>query len=175
MVRGLVAAALTFAIYLGAQATLFHAVRIRRKLSVMLALWVVGGAVYAGFFALLPDDAAYLPRPLVAPSDAVTWSSGLFVYWSLFSGYYQFFNMADNSVGVRSLIELTRGPEGGMTLVELKRVYPYDAMLGRRLERLVEAGFLERAGGRYRCAPKGAAAARTVGALKAFLRLGPGG
>jgi len=26
-----------------------------------------------------------------------------------------------------------------MTLVELKRVYPYDAMLGRRLERLVEA------------------------------------
>ena len=49
------------------------------------------------------------------------------------------------------------------------------AMLGRRLERLVEAGFLERADDRYRCAPKGAAAARTMGTLKAFLRLGPGG
>lgn len=173
--RGLLAAVLTFVIYLGAQAGLFHAVRIRRKLSVMLGLWVVGGAVYAGFFALLPADVAYLPRLLAAPGDAVTWLSGLFVYWSLFSGYYQFFNMADNSVGVRSLIELCRGPEGGMTLVELKRVYPYDAMLGRRLERLVEAGFLERAGGRYRCAPKGATAAKAVGALKAFLRLGPGG
>jgi len=174
-VRGLLAAALTFLIYLGVQAGWFHAVRIRRKLSVMLGLWAVGGALYAGFFALLPDDATYLPRLLVAPSDALTWSSGLFVYWGLFSAYYQVFNMADNSVGVRSLIELTRGPGGGMTLVELKRVYPYDAMLGRRLERLVEAGFLERADDRYRCAPKGAAAARTMGTLKAFLRLGPGG
>ena len=75
---------------------------------------------------------------------------------------------------MRRLHSLVRR-EDGMTLVELKRVYPYDAMLGRRLERLVEAGFLERADDRYRCAPKGAAAARTMGALKAFLRLGPGG
>lgn len=173
--RGLLAATLTFMIYLGAQAGLFHAVRIRRKLSVMLGLWVCGGGVYAGIFTLLPDDTAYLPPALAAPSDAVTWLSGAFVYWSLFSGYYQFFNMADNSVGVRSLIELSRGPEEGMDLVELKRVYPYDTMLGRRMERLVEAGFLERAGERYRCAPKGAAAAKVVGGLKAFLRLGRGG
>ena len=173
--RGLLAGALTFSIYLAAQIGLFHMVAIRRKLSVMLGLWVGGLAVYVGLFALLPADAVYLPRALAAPSDAVTWLSGAFVYWSLFSGYYQFFNMADNSVGVRSLIELCRGPEDGMALAELKRVYPYDAMLGRRMERLVEAGFLERAGGRYRCAPKGAAAARMVGGLKAFLRLGPGG
>lgn len=173
--RGLVAAALTFLAFLGVQGVVYHVVRIRRRLSVMLWLWLGGVPVYVALFRLLPEDAAWLPPVLSAPTDAVVWINGAVIYWFLFAGYYQVFNMADNSVGVRSLIELSRGPERGLSLEELKQHYSFDLMLGRRMERLVAAGYIERDGGRYRCTPRGRAAARLMRGLKGLLNLGPGG
>jgi hypothetical protein len=141
----------------------------------MLWLWATGGLAYVAFFRLLPDDATYLPSLLAAPSDAVIFLNGAFMYWCLFAAYYQFFNMADNSVGVRCLIELSRVPGTGLTLEELKGPYSFETMVGRRLERLVEAGYLERDGKFYRCTAKGRATAVLMASLKAFLNLGPGG
>ncbi|MBI1957813.1 MAG: hypothetical protein HYY95_13760 [Candidatus Rokubacteria bacterium] len=173
--RGLLAAALTFLAFLGVQVVTYHFVRIRRRLFVMLWLWLLGFPGYVALVRLLPDDAAWLPPLLSAPSDAVVWINGALVYWFLFAGYYQLFNMADNSVGVRSLIELSRGPQDGLSLEELKRYYSFDVMLGRRMERLVAAGYLEREGHRYRCTGRGLAAARLMRTLKGLLNLGPGG
>jgi hypothetical protein len=174
-VRGLLAALLTFLLYMGVQSALFHTVAVVRRLRVMLWLWLLGGVAYAGLFRAFPDDAGWLPAALTAPADWVTWANGAFLYWCLFAGYYQFVNMADNSVGVRSLIELARAREGALSLAELRAYYPYDAMLGRRLDRLVAAGFLRRDGERFRCLPKGRRAARLMATLKALMRLGPGG
>jgi hypothetical protein len=174
--RGLIAAALAGGLYVVGQALLFRLVLVRRRLAVMLLLWGLGIGAYAAAWALLPDDARWLPAPLAASSDWVNWLNGLFVYWGLFAGYYQFVNMADNSVGVRSLIELAGAPPEGFTLPALERYYPYDHMLGHRLERLVRGGFLERRpDGRYQCRPKAARAARLFAALKRLLGTGPGG
>jgi hypothetical protein len=175
-VRGILAAVLTTSAYVLVQASWFHLVRVRRKLGVMLLLWALGVAAYALVWAALPDDAAWLPPPLAAASDPVSWLNGLFLYWALFAGYYQFVNMADNSVGVRSLIELERSGVGELTLAGLETRYPQGPMLGHRLDRLVAGGFLVRdADGRYRCTPRAVRAARIFVPLKALLRLGPGG
>ena len=174
--RGLVAAFLAFGFHIAVQVLLFHFVRIRRKLATMLMVWLAGVAVYAAAYERLPDDLAYLPRAFAAATDWVNWLNGAFVYWGLFAGYYQFVNMADNSVGVRSLIELARGPTAGLTLPELERRYQHGWMLGHRLDRLVVAGFLEKmSDGRHRCTHKGARLARVFRALKRLLGLGPGG
>lgn len=173
--RGLLAAALSFLAFLGVQAVLYHFVTIRRKLWVMLWLWTGGFILYVALFHALPDDAAYLPPLLSAPSDAITWINGAFVYWCLFAFYYQFFNMADNSVGVRCLIELSRAPGRALSMAELRGPYSFDTMVGRRMERLVDAGYLERDGKQYRCRPRGRVAAALMRRLKALLNLGPGG
>lgn len=173
--RGLMAAVLSFTIFFAVHTALYHWVGIRRKLLVMLGLWMAGGALFVVFFRLMPADASYLPRLLSAPTDAVTLFNGAFVYWFLFAAYYQFFNMADNSVGVRCLIELSRAPAAGLTLEELRGSYSFETMVGRRLERLVEAGYLERDGKLYRCHTKGRVAAALMSRLKTFLNLGPGG
>jgi hypothetical protein len=176
IVRGILAAVLTMALYVGVQALWFHAARVRRKLAVMLRLWVGGLGVYALVWAALPDDPAWLPPTLAAASDPVNWLNGLFLYWGLFAGYYQFVNMADNSVGVRSLIEIDRAGVDELTLAGLERFYPQAPMLGHRLDRLVAGGFLARdADGRYRCTRKGAWTARVFARLKGLLGLGAGG
>lgn len=173
--RGLMAAVLAFTVFFATHSVLYRAVAIRRKLRVMLWLWAAGGVLYVTFFRILPADATYLPRILAAPGGPLTLVNGAFIYWCLFAAYYQFFNMADNSVGVRCLIELSRAPEQGLTLEELKGPYSFETMVGRRLDRLVEAGYLERDGKLYRCRPKGRMAAAVMTRLKAFLNLGPGG
>ena len=128
------AAVLAFAVFLVEHAALYRALVIRRKLLVMLALWAANGAVYLAVYRLLPDDATYLPGVLVAPADVVTLLNGAFVYWCLFAVYYQFFNMADNSVSVRCLIELSRAPAAGLTLEELAA-----PDMGQRLGRCLDA------------------------------------
>jgi hypothetical protein len=173
--RGLIAALLSFTAFFVVHALLYRTVVIRRKLWVMLWLWAAGGVLYVTGFRFLPDDATYLPAVLAAPGGALTLLNGAFVYWCLFAAYYQFFNMADNSVGVRCLIELSRAPEQGLSLEGLKGPYSFETMVGRRLERLVEAGYLERDGKHYRCRPKGRMAAVRMARLKVFLNLGPGG
>ena len=174
--RGILAAVLVMSGYVIVQALSFHFVAVRRKLSVMLLLWALGIAGYALIWAALPDDVAWLPPALAAASDPVNWLNGLVLYWALFAGYYQFVNMADNSVGVRSLIELERSGEGELTFAGLESRYPQGPMLGHRLDRLVAGGFLTRdPDDRYRCTPKGARTARIFASLKAALGLGPGG
>jgi hypothetical protein len=174
--RGILAAVLAMTLYVVVQALWFHVVRVRRKLSVMVLLWAGGIVAYALAWAALPGDAAWLPPLLAAASDPINWLNGLFLYWGLFAGYYQFVNMADNSVGVRSLIELDRSGARELTLAGLEKPYPQAPMLGHRLNRLVAGGFLTcDPDGRYRCTPKGRVTGRTFARLKALLALGPGG
>jgi hypothetical protein len=175
-VRGILAAVATIGLYVILHALWFHVVPVQRKLAAMLRLWALGTPVYVLAWVVLPDDGAWLPASLVAASDAVNWLNGLFLYWALFAGYYQFVNMADNSVGVRSLIELDRSGKDELTVAGLEERYPLGPMLGHRLDRLVASGFLVRdPDGRYRCTPKGAEGGRIFARLKALLGLGPGG
>lgn len=114
--RGLMASVLAFTVFFAARAVLYRAVSRRghpAKIVVMLWLWAAGGLVYVALFRLLPDDSTYLPGILAVPGGTLTLISGAFICWRPFAAYYQLFNMADNSMGVRCLIELSRVPEQG--------------------------------------------------------------
>lgn len=173
--RGLVAGFLAFGIYLAVQVALFHLIKIRRRPLVLIGIWIAGLTVYNYFYSKLPDDATVWPQSLAAPSDHLTLLCGGLLYFFLFMGYAQFIYMAESSVGVRTMIELSTNPEKGLTLEELNGRYQYEWMLGRRLARMVHAGYLIEEGEWYRTTSRGRLVAALLAQCKRILRLGPGG
>ena len=175
IVRGLTAGLVTFLLYFLSQGILFHSIKVSRRALLLVSLWALLLPAYGFLYAWLPDDANFWPEIWRAPSDITTWISGVLLYFFLFMGYAQFFYMAESSVGVRTMIELSAEPERGFSIEELTRKYHYEWMLRRRLNRMVHAGYLVEFDGRYRVTSKGRLVAGILAAGKEFLRLGPGG
>lgn len=173
--RGLAAGFLTFCLFFVTQGVVFRFVKVRRRAMMLAGQWVLVLPLYAAIYALMPDDAQVWPEALAAPSDLVTFGCGGLLYFFLFMGYAQFFYMAESSVGVRTMIELSSGPERGLTLNELTQRYRYEWMLERRLRRLIHAGYLVEEDGWYRTTGRGRIAATVLAWFKRLLRLGPGG
>ncbi len=173
--RGLVAGFLTFLVYFAVQAVVFHSWKISRRAVALILLWLICLPVYLLCYLLLPDDSTHWPAPLAAPSDAVTFLSGLLLYFFIFMGYAQFFYMAESSVGVRTMIELTASPKEGLSMEELTRTYRYEWMLDRRMKRMIHAGYLTEQGGWYRTTSRGRWVAGVLAWCKELLALGPGG
>lgn len=173
--RGLEAGLATFLIYLALQVCIFHFIKISRRAVVLVGLWAGLFPLYWFVYAGLPDDAAIWPPALAAPSDALTALSGGLFYSFIVMGYIFFFYIAESSVGVRTMIELAKNPERGLTLEELTARYRYDWMLERRLRRMVHAGYLVEEEGWFRTTNRGHLAASLSAWFKRFLCLGPGG
>lgn len=173
--RGLVGGLLAFAVYFVIQVAIFHSVKVSRRALVLVGIWVAGLPVYALIYFVLPDDGVVWPGPFVAPSDGLTFFSGGLLYFFIFMGYAQFIYMAESSVGVRTMIELATNTEKGLTLEELTGRYRQDWMLGRRLARMVHAGYLVEEDGRYRVTGRGRFVATVLAYCKRILCLGPGG
>ena len=173
--RGLEAGLATFCVYVMLQNGLFHFITITKRATVLIASWIGLLPVYAGAYALMPDDATLWPAPFVAPSEALTAFCGGLFYVFLVMGYIFFFYLAESSVGVRTMIELASRPERGLSLDELTNRYSYEWMLQRRLRRLVHAGYLVEEDGWYQTTNRGHLAASFSAWVKGFLHLGPGG
>ena len=173
--RGLEAGLVTFLVYLILQVAIFHFIKISRRAVVLVGLWASLFPVYGLVYAGLPDDAGIWPPPLAAPSNTLTVLSGSLLYSFIVMGYIFFFYIAESSVGVRAMIELTSSPERGLTLEELTARYRYDWMLERRLRRMVHAGYLVEEEGWYRTTQRGHMAASVSAWVKRFLCLGLGG
>jgi hypothetical protein len=173
--RGLVAGFLTFLFYFALQAAVFHFRKVSRRAVALVLLWLLCLPIYVLCYLMLPDDSALWPAPLAAPSDAVTFSSGLLLYFFIFMGYAQFFYMAESSVGIRTMIELAANPERGLSMEELTRTYRYDWMLDRRMKRMIHAGYLTEQDGWYRTTSRGRLVASVLAWCKRLLALGPGG
>ncbi len=173
--RGLVAGLLTFLIFFTLQAAVLASVKVSRRALVLVGLWILCLPVYLAVYALLPEDAVFWPEPLAAPSDPVTLLSGSLLYLFLFMGNAQFVYMAESSVGVRALMELSSDPEKGLSLRELIQRYPNDRMLERRLRRLIHAGYLVEHEGWYETTLRGRLVAAVFARCKSILRIGPGG
>jgi hypothetical protein len=173
--RGLAAGLFTFLLYFLIQGTLFHGVKVSRRALALVGIWLLLLPAYGLVYHWLPDDAAVWPEVWRAPSDLTTWFSGALLYFFLFMGYAQFFYMAESSVGVRTMIELSAEPERGRSMDDLTRKYRYEWMLQRRLDRMVHAGYLIRDGDWCLLTRRGRFVARLLSAGKGLLRLGPGG
>jgi hypothetical protein len=173
--RGLLAGILAFGGYFLLQGAVFHLIKVARRAVVLVGLWGACLPLYWLLYATIPDDREIWPAALAAPSDAVTFLCGGLLYFFLFMGYAQFFYMAESSVGIRTMIELTAAGERGLSLEDLTKRYRYDWMLDRRLKRLIHAGYVVEEDGWYRTTARGRLAAGLLALCKRLLRLGPGG
>lgn len=173
--RGLLAGMLTFAVYFACQVILFYFVRVSRRALALVGFWLCGLPVYALLYGRLPDDRSVWPAILSAPSDFITFACGALLYFFVFMGYAQFIYMAESSVGVRTMIELSAEPARGLTVEEILKRYGNDWMLERRLRRMVHAGYLVEEKGYYQTTWRGRLVAAVLLWFKKVLRLGPGG
>lgn len=173
--KGLIAGLVAFGAYSIIQTCVFHFITISRRALMLVLLWIACLPFYWWLFQAQPDDRDVWPAAFSAPADAVTFLSGGLVYFFLFVVYANVFYTAESSVSVRTMIELNAEPQRGLTLAELTARYRYDWMLGRRLRRLVHAGYLTEENGWYRTTARGYVVASVFSWFKRLLRLGPGG
>jgi hypothetical protein len=112
------------------------------------------------------------------PSSSEPMAAGLFaalvLIWLIHIGYLTVYAVFDRSISLRVLIEIYSGPRN-MTFGEIETRYDPDAAFQRRLEILVESGFLKLENGRYKLLKKGRRTGTLIGILKEIYRTGEGG
>lgn len=177
MTPGLLAAFTTFFLFLVGHVILFQTSNIARRFNAMAIIWaalLVGYvALYAVFIRRLPA-ALVSPEPVWGLTGIVGALNGAVVYLLLFLVYCCFY-FTDHSLSVAFMIELEHRPGRRITRTELKQRFPHDAMLKQRFADLEANGYVIRQGEYYRLTPKGKLFAGTLGAIKRFLKLEPGG
>lgn len=170
MTAGLLAAFSTFLLFLIGHAAIFQLFTIVKKFNAMVLTWLVLLAAYAGLHAAFVHC---LPPAWVATGvlDVV---NGAVVYFLLFLVYCCLY-FTDHSLSVAYMIELEHRPGRVMTRTELKERFPHDTMLRQRFSDLIANSYVVQEGECYRLTPKGKLFAASLGMMKHFLKLEPGG
>jgi hypothetical protein len=177
MTPGLLAALATFVLFLFGQIALFQLFNIQRRFNALALLWF---ALLAAYGTLYTAFLHRLPAGFVFGGPALTWpgiigiANGLVIYLLLFLVYCCLY-FTDHSLCVAFMIELEGRPSRRMTRQDLKERFPHDKMLQQRLEDLIASGYACQEGEHYRLAGKGVLFAGTLGGIKRFLKLEPGG
>jgi hypothetical protein len=177
MTPGLLAAFATFTLFLLGQVILFQLFNIQRRFNALALIWFALLAAYGLLYATLLSR---LPPTLIYPGSALTCpgiigiANGLFIYLLLFLVYCCLY-FTDHSLCVAFMIELEGRPNRRMTRQDLKERFPHDKMLQQRFSDLIASGYVSREGEHYRLLKKGKLFAGTLGGMKRFLKLGPGG
>ena len=122
----------------------------RRKNVMVLAMIACAGYVVA---ALGAQCLLHLPFLVHAPVS-------LSVHLFLGVTYFHFYYGVDRSLSVRMLGVLTRAEQGRLGVTELKALYSKEDMIRRRLNILVEHGWLVERDGAYSCTAKARRIAR---------------
>jgi hypothetical protein len=177
MSPGLLSAFATFALFLLGQIALFQLFNIQRRFNALALIWLILLAAYGLLYAVL---LSCLPTVFVYPGPALTWpgiigiANGVFIYLLLFLVYCCLY-FTDHSLCVAFMIELEGRPNRRMTRQDLKERFPHDKMLQQRLADLIASGYACQEGEHYRLLKKGMLFAGTLGGIKRFLKLEPGG
>jgi len=172
MMPGLLAAAICIVAFLVMQVAVFNLAPVGRRFDALTGMWLGLLPLYITVFALFQHR---LPASWLAVSKLeiiVSGINGAVVYLLLFLIYLCFY-FTDHSLTVAYTIELER--RGQMTRDDIKQRFPHDAMLRQRLADLITNGYVIQEGEYYRLAHKGRAFAGTLGTMKRFLKLEPGG
>lgn len=177
MTPGLLAAFATFVLFLIGQIALFQLFDIRSRFNALALIWlsllVAYGFLYTVFLHYLPAVFVY-PGPTLAWPGIIGIANGVVIYLLLFLVYCCFY-FTDHSLCVAFMIELEGRPSRRMTRQDLKERFPHDKMLQQRLADLIASGYVYQEGEHYRLAGKGVLFAGTLGGIKRFLKLEPGG
>lgn len=177
MTPGLLAAGISFALFLIGHVILFHTCNIQGRFKAMALLWFIlllaYGLSYALLLQRLPATLVYA-GPVLSLPGITGIVNGLVIYLLLFLIYCCLY-FTDHSLSVAFMIELEGRPSRKMTRQELKERFPHDEMLRQRFADLIANGYVRKEQEHYRLAAKGLLFAGTLGAMKRFLKLEPGG
>jgi hypothetical protein len=177
MTSGLLAAFITFGLFLIGQIALFQLFDIRRRFNALALIWtallVAYGFLYALFLSCLPSVLVY-SGPVSTVPGIIGIANGVVLYLLLFLVYCCLY-FTDHSLCVAFMIELEGRPSRRMTRRELKERFPHDKMLQQRLADLIASGYARKEGDYYRLVRKGVLFAGGLGTIKRFLKLEPGG
>lgn len=183
MLKGFVIGILCFFLFLSLHVIIFHKCKIKLRFLALCRIFYALLPVYVILYMLIPADSlSIMPADLRITSTVVLGVSkmfnfllGIFVYLFLFFGYCQFYFIIDRSISVRFMIEIDNSPQKALSLEELKKIYTQDYIFLRRLEHMVENGYLEFKNGKYINTRRGVMEAKLFKFLKEILHLGTGG
>jgi len=177
MISGLVSAVCSFVLFLIGHVLLFQLFTITRRFQALVATWFVLLVAYLMIYLFMERHFPAVPAsssPSSSYEGLVGFVNGIVVYLLFFLIYCCLY-FTDHSLSIAFMIELEDRPQKKMTRNELTQRFPFDAFLKQRITDLEESKFIIREGDYIRVAPKGKLCAATLGSLKRFLKLEPGG
>jgi len=146
---GILAAFISFTLFVPAHWAVCHWLRWRPLAKALNGLWLANLVVYDGFFFYV----------FAAKADTlqgiVNFLNGLLIEVFLLIGYTAFFFLIERGLSLRVLIEISRAPQQRMTIDDIKRVYPYDYILEKRLAQMLTMGYSVKRGDYFYSTDKG--------------------
>ncbi|MEI6083869.1 MAG: hypothetical protein WCS70_06165 [Verrucomicrobiota bacterium] len=141
---GIFAAFTSFSVFVVVHWAILHWLRWRPLSRVLNGLWLANLGLYAWLFWWWAND-----------TGIVNLLNGLLLQVFLLIGYTAFFFLVERGLSLRVLIEISRTPDGRMTLEEIKHAYPYDYILEKRIGQMVRMGYWVEQDGYFRSTEKG--------------------
>ena len=110
---------------------------------------------------------------LLSDLQALPFFNGAFLYFAAAYFFIQLYYQIERGVSMRTLVEVENSPQQQLSMEALKKVYPYDFILTRRLELAVEMNLLGSDGKCFWLTQKGIFFNRVFQFLKRFYQLDP--
>lgn len=173
MILGLIAGTVFFLLFLIGHAVILRALPAAAKPRANQFLFLMG---VIGIATAVWPLTAYTPNPVLTQGGFMLATlCGLLLYAGLFVLYMPFYYVVVSSLSVRTIVLLSRKPGGALSLASLQDEFVSIQLVGRRLDIMVENGFLCRAPSGYELTAKGKNVARIFDNLKRIWKLGAGG
>ncbi len=183
MIKALLLGFCCFLLFLFFHILIFHYFKVRKRFAMLKNLFFLLIPLYTLLFFVFKGEVLtimQLKPEFSAPfytflSEGLNFCVGLGLYIFLWLGYCQFYFIIDRSISVRFMIEIDNSPNKALGFEEIAKRYTPEYIFSRRLEQMVDNGYLEIKDGKYVNTKKGTIEAKVFRFLKELLQLGPGG
>ena len=150
----------------------------RRRVRQMTMIYLACLLALIGVWSATPDDFGFLSRSLTTEPSWLDLPLALFFFSAaFFGGVLQLYNLADRGLSLRILIDVLEAPNESLDVPELMAVYGggqgISGMYRKRVEGLIEEGFVRRAHDSIVLTAKGVNTAALFARIRHFLRLPP--
>ena len=154
---------------------IFHYTEVQFRAQSMEIIFVIYFVVLIASLIILPQNFLSKDINYSKVLNITTFVNAIVLYLLLFFVYANIYFVADRSISIRTMIELDRKPQIGMTKKELYQYYNGDMIMERRLDHLVYGKFVRLDNDKYINTKTGTICAKVFNFLKKFLNLSQGG
>lgn len=138
---GIAAVLITFTAYVLTHWVICRTTKWRPYARVINLLWLCFLPVYLVVFYLLASRCPALAVDLGTPLGLIDFANGLLLNFLLLMGYTYFFFLMERGLSLRLMIEISRSPQGKLTIPDLQQIYTYDFILDKRLGQMERMGY----------------------------------